>query len=109
MAKKKPQPVNAEFERKKEILREVGDNETDEGIILFDGYEDALIGYGYTFASDGHQVVAIYDHDKCLECLRAQGMSEEDAREWFEVNTLGCYAGKGNPVFVKLFTKGSSA
>lgn len=105
--KKKPRSVNAEFEEKKALLTEIG-NDIEEAVILFDGYEDALIGYGYTFQSEGHLVVAIYDYDKCLECLRKQGMSEEDALEWFDFNTLGCYAGKNNPVFMKKFTKGSS-
>jgi hypothetical protein len=103
MAQRKAPPVNKEFEEKKAQLAEI-----DEEVILFDGYEEALVGYGYTFASNGHLVVAIYDYNKCLECLLKQGMSEEDAIEWFETNTLGCYAGKNQPVFMKKFTKVSS-
>jgi hypothetical protein len=70
--------------------------------ITFDGYEDALIGICHQF---GRPPVACYDLDKCLKILQERdGMTEEDALEFFDFNTLGCSVGDSTPVFIKLFT-----
>jgi len=90
------------FTEKKESLAEVN-----EDAILFDGYEGALVGYSIRF---GREPIAIYDYDRCLEILMAEGegdfdmaMSYEDALDWFCYNTLGCWAGDHTPAFLKRF------
>lgn len=65
--------------------------------LLADGYEKALIGYD----KEGR---AIYDAHKCLSILVwRDGMSAEEAEEFFEFNTLGAYMGENTPQFIWLF------
>jgi hypothetical protein len=73
-----------------------------EEALLADGYEPCLIGITYQY---GRPPVACYDHDKCIELLmKRDGMSHEEAVEFFEFNTLGAGMGENSPVFTKLFT-----
>ena len=64
-----------------------------------DQYDSCLIGVGYRF-HDGP--LAVYDIDRVLSVL-GEEMSEGDAQEWFEYNTLGAWVGEGTPIFVRLF------
>jgi hypothetical protein len=81
--------------------------EINEEAILFDGYEEALVGVCEQF---GRPPVACYDYDLCIKILMERdGMSHEDAVEFFDFNSLGCCADEANnPVFVTLFTDFSS-
>jgi hypothetical protein len=63
-----------------------------------DGFEDALIGLGWQC----HQRVAVYDMDRCIEILVGQGMSYEEAVEFFHFNVVGTYAGPATPIFVSV-------
>jgi len=62
-------------------------------------YDSCVIGVGYRF-NDGP--LAVYDMD-CVLSVLGEDMSEEDAQEWFEYNTLGAWVGNGTPIFVRLF------
>ena len=63
-----------------------------------DGLEDALIGTGRQFT----QELMVYSVKKVLEILMTRdGMSDDDAREFFEFNIVGAYVGPGTPVFVE--------
>ena len=64
-----------------------------------DGFEDAAIGYTL---NPFHRHVLVYDADHCLEILEQDGMSPEEAVEWFEYNTLGAYVGPDGPLFVRV-------
>jgi len=89
-------PEAVSFANKREILGEIN-----EDIVLFDGYEEALVGVGTRF---GQSPVAVYDYDKCLEILQKRdGMSYEDASEYFDVNTLGSWVGENTPSFIQFF------
>lgn len=71
--------------------------------ILFDGYEDALIGLMSRFSSEGHVLVALYDREACIRILMERdGMSWEEAEEFFSFNTEGCYAGPHTPAFAHI-------
>lgn len=70
--------------------------EESERALLADGFEDALIGFGYQF----NQQIAIYDYAKCVRILEKQGMTREQALEWMEFNVTGAYVGRGTPVFL---------
>lgn len=53
-------------------------------VIIFHDLEPALVGYIWDRAADGSNTIrAVYDHDKILDCLVQQGMSDEGANEWF--------------------------
>lgn len=66
--------------------------------VLFDGYEDAIIGTAER-CSQPHLVV--YDAEKCIEILMTRdGMAPDEALEFFHFNTLGCWAGDHTPLFL---------
>jgi hypothetical protein len=67
-------------------------------MLLADGLEDALIG---VTSNHHHSQVAVYSHEKCIKILMDRdGMSEEEAEEFFQFNTLGAYVGQHGPLFV---------
>jgi hypothetical protein len=66
--------------------------------LLADGLEGALIGYTVNFH---HAHVAVYDYGKCVQILASRdGMSEEEAEEFLEFNTLSAYVGENGPLYV---------
>ena len=74
----------------------------DEGIelIFFDPpehFDHAIVGL---VRGHGQELAVLYDEDKVLSAMVADGMSREDANEWFEFNTVGAYVGELTPRFV---------
>lgn len=66
-----------------------------------DGFDEAVIGIGRQFNKN----LVIYDEDKCIEILMERdGMSEEEAIEFFEFNVVGAYVGEYTPIYVRLGT-----
>lgn len=64
------------------------------------GLEDALVGYTL---NHHHVHVAVYSYARCLKVLQERdGMSEEEADEFLEFNTLSAYVGEDGPLFVHL-------
>lgn len=66
--------------------------------LLAVGFEKALIGYAERF----NDVFAIYDRERVIEILVEQGLSHEDAEEYFGFNVVGAWMGSGTPAFVTL-------
>tara|TARA_R110000737_G_scaffold264145_1_gene272044 strand:+ start:168 stop:491 length:324 start_codon:yes stop_codon:yes gene_type:complete len=65
--------------------------------LLADGFGPALVGFGFHF----NAAVAIYDYVRCIAILvERDGMSEEDAVEFFEFNVAGAWVGPNTPVFM---------
>lgn len=63
-----------------------------------DGFEDAYIGICTRF---GQAPLAAYDYGKCIGVLmKRDGMSFEEACEFFDFNVIGAWAGEGTPVFI---------
>ena len=46
------------------------------------------------------RVCLVLDSQKCCSLLEKQGMSEEEALEFFEFNTAGAYMGESTPIFI---------
>ena len=68
--------------------------------LLADGFEDALMGVGVIF----NRSLATYDIRKCIDILiKRDGMTEEEAVEYFEFNVTGSYVGENTPIFVEVF------
>lgn len=68
-----------------------------DGALLADGFEDALVGFGYRFSHP----VAIYDYNRCIEILmNRDGMTDEEAIEFFDFNVAGAYVGESTPVYI---------
>lgn len=65
--------------------------------IVFDGFERALVGYTCGYGPTR----AVYEWGKCIEILmRRDGMSYEDAEEFFEFNVAGSHLGEKTPEIV---------
>lgn len=64
-----------------------------------DGLDDALIGSAYDVATQQQRLV--YSVNKCIGILMTRdGMSDVEAREYLEHNTLCAYVGQDQPIFV---------
>lgn len=69
-----------------------------EELLLADGFEAALIGTGERC---GQPTIAVYDREKCIEVLeKRDGMTQEEANEFFEFNVVGAWVGEQTPIFV---------
>jgi hypothetical protein len=66
-------------------------------MIIADGFDKAFIGTG---SRCGCEDIAVYDANKCIEVLMKQGMTDEEAVEYFEYNVLGSWIGDITPVFL---------
>lgn len=72
-------------------------SEEAEGALLADGFEQALIGYGYQF----NYPVAVYSRKRCMDILVTRdNMSYEEATEYFDFNVAGAYMGESTPIFL---------
>lgn len=61
------------------------------------GYDTAIVGVTSTAP-----VRVIYDVDRIIELLVADGMDEEEAEEFYSFNIEGAYMGEHTPVFVSV-------
>ena len=83
------------FEEKKDLLYQLSPD-----VIVADGFEDDLIGVGQQF----NKAMAVYDRQKCIEILMERdGMSDEEAVEYFEYNVTGAWVGEYTPIFLETF------
>lgn len=71
--------------------------EIDPDILCMDGYDDCIVGFLQRFGMDP---VAVYDREKVLEKLMADGCSYEEALEYYEFNQVGAWAGDRTPGFL---------
>jgi hypothetical protein len=63
-----------------------------------DGFDDCLIGIGLSFGKHG---TLVYDQAKVIQKLEEQGMTNEEAFEYYEYNILGACLGDNMPIFVE--------
>ena len=72
-------------------------SEEADGALRADGFEEALIGYGYRF----NYPIAVYSRARCIDILMFDGIMEyEEATEYFDFNVVGAYVGESTPVFL---------
>ena len=74
------------------MLNEIVEYFYDDEILKADGFDDAVIGI------DQNTMRLIYSVRKCIEILVLQGMSVEEAIEYFDFNTKGSYVGEKTPI-----------
>lgn len=72
--------------------------------MLADGLEDAFIGISQ--AAFGEPVRAVYSANKVVAKFIREGMSGEEAWEFYDFNVLGAYVGETTPLFVEEFGQG---
>ena len=66
--------------------------------LLADGFEDAFAGVAFRCSK---QPLAVYDYDQCVDILmKRDGMSYEEASEFFEFNVVGAWMGEGTPLYL---------
>jgi len=75
-------------------------SEVNPDALLATGFEAALIGVCYRCSQPP---LATYSRRKCIEILAAQGMSHDEAEEYFEFNVVGAWMGENTPVFVDMW------
>jgi hypothetical protein len=63
-----------------------------------DGFDEAIIGIG---SRCGQPDIIVYDVNKCIKILMDQGMTDEEAMEFFEFNVVGAWVGEETPIFVR--------
>ena len=59
-----------------------------------------MVGIGYRFNAGP---LAVYDIERVLQVLEKDGMTEEEAIEWYDFNIIGGWVGDGTPIFINLF------
>jgi len=70
----------------------------DEALLLEprDQYDKCIVGSTY------HGDCIVYDANLVIQSLITdQGMTEEEALDWFEYNVIGSYMGDGTPIFIR--------
>jgi hypothetical protein len=64
-----------------------------------DGLDDAILGIAHRA---GAAPLVAYSTSQCLQILMDRdGMSYDEASEFFEFNIVGAFVGPGTPVFVQ--------
>ena len=71
-------------------------------LLKMDGFDDCIVGICERF---GMQTVLAYDREKVLAKLMGDGMTKEEAEEFFEYNQIVAWMGELTPVFVTLFNQ----
>lgn len=78
----------------------------DDGLLLADGFDDALIGLGRRC---GEPDLAVYSIPLAIDILMTRDhMTEDDAREYLEFNSIGAWVGKRTPIWVESASLGES-
>ena len=77
----------------------------DEEILKVDGFDDCIVG---TVSRCTSNTILCYDVQKMItKMMERDGMSYEDAREYYEFNILGAWVGEGTPMFLERFEGGA--
>jgi len=70
-----------------------------EEAMMADGLEDAIIGIAERCSCPS---LVVYDFERCVGILMERdGMTEEDAVEFLEFNTVGAWVGPRTPLFLR--------
>lgn len=86
--------------KKEDIQKYLEEHWEGDSFLLADGFEDAFIG---VVRGTGRIPVVIYDEAKCIEILMSRdGMTEEEAEDYFSFNVVGSWVGEKTPVFANL-------
>lgn len=82
--------------RRERLIDRLGD---EAGAILLEGpeFDAAIVGIIERF---GQPAIVCYDYAKVLTVLRRQGMTKDDAVEYFDFNVLGAWMGDTTPCFL---------
>ena len=71
----------------------------DDKMITMDGYDDCMLGICMRF---GQEDIVAYDYMKIIQKHIDDGMTDEEAVEFFNFNQLGAWVGEHTPCFILL-------
>ena len=71
----------------------------DDTFVIADGFDDAIIGV------DDNNLKIVYDIVEVINILIREGMSVDEAIEYYEYNIAGAYVGENTPSFIRLITE----
>ena len=74
-------------------LNDILDSYPEENFLIADGFDEAVIG----FDVNTHRL--IYSISKCINILINEGMTEEEANEYFYFNVSGSYVSDKTPIW----------
>jgi len=66
-------------------------------VLKADGFDDAIVGIGRRC---GQPDLLVYDVEKCIKTLTKDGMTDEEAEDYFEFNVVGAWVGEDTPMFL---------
>ena len=66
-------------------------------LLQMDGFEDCAVGILERF---GQPPIIVYDRRRVIAKLMAQGMTDEEAEEYYGFNQLGAWVGEHTPGFL---------
>jgi len=75
-----------------------------EEVLKADGFDNCVIGL--CESANGQTVIA-YDKQKMIKTMvDRDGITYEEAEEYYDYNILGSYMGSSTPVYIELFNEG---
>ena len=84
---------------RKDIKDLYGDDEP--GILFADGYDKAIAGVIW----DGERTRVVYETEKILSILMEDGMTYDEASEYFDFNVAGSYMGVYTPLYLETWER----
>ena len=79
-------------------LRWIEESFPDEALNLAVGFQDAIVGV--QDHCPGRPALVVYDTLLCIEILMRDGMTEDDAGDYFTFNVSGSWVGVNTPIFM---------
>jgi len=79
-------------------IEDAGYNPDD--VLKMNGFDDCIIGIVESCTS---APVLCYDKEKVIQKNMKDGMTREEAEEFFSFNQIGAYMGETTPCFIELF------
>ena len=80
---------------RKDIIDLYADDEPE--MLFADGYDSAIEGVGW----DGERTRVVYRRESILEILMDQGMTYDEASEYFDFNVAGSHMGVYTPLYLE--------
>lgn len=84
------------------IREELAELHDDMELLFADGFDDCIIGVTNSFDTCSK---VVYNIQKMIQTLIKEGMSEEEALEYFDFNIAGAYVGERTPLYIHVYEK----
>jgi len=75
----------------------LGFEDSEDEMLKMDGFDFAIVG---VVERMGHPPIISYDREKVIESHMKDGMSYDEAEEFFEFNQIGAWVGESTPCFI---------